>query len=672
MVLGEQSAHLLRGRYRLLELVGEGANARVYTADDLTLRRRVAVKVLRGDLAGDEAFKQRFEQEMRAASALSLPRVLPVYDWGLEPVPHLVTEHVTGGSLADMLAAGHRLSPSQALAVGLEVARALVRVHGAGIAYCGLTASSIMFDSQARVFVSDLGVVAALATAGPAESGSDDGDPLRTGVERSRGEGGLEGEAGPEDTSAVTLNEQGSRLEAAETRDADAAGASPVEPDPWGIETDTWDTEVWDLETWGLDDAGGREAASRSAEPTGAVTAPEPSHESSDERQDVYDLALILNEAVTGVRSAPREEHGQSVPASILLGPLQMPLERATTADPTVRLDSAGLVEELLRVARLLPRPDPLPIVSAEAAVARDTNLRPLDPVPVPSGGLEGRVYSAVSRLSAIPLDDVLRRRWPGLVLAVALVLGGGTAGVWAWIDSRPETAPMPELTGRSRVAAVRSVTELGWDVQEVLVREPGTRRGEVVRTEPAAGVELGDAATIDLFVSLGEPLVALDFDLYGHTALDATELLDGRGLVAEGERRVTDEAVPPGLVVGLDVADGVYELEVGSPVGLLVSDGPADRIVPEAPGERTPPAAADALLVARLEPREVTEFSEDVPAGEVIGFRPASGRAVEADAVVEIRVSLGPEPRAPEEPAEVEETEASDGAGEGGDASPS
>ena len=672
MVLGEQSAHLLRDRYRLLELVGEGANARVYAADDLTLRRRVAVKVLRGELAGDEAFKQRFEQEMRAASSLSLPRVLPVYDWGLEPVPHFVTEHVTGGSLADMLVAGHRLSPSQALAVGLEVARALVRVHGAGIAYCGLTASSIMFDSQARVFVSDLGVAAALATAGPAESGSDDGDPLRAGGEGTRGEAGLEGEAEPEETATVAVDQQGSRLEAAETQDADAAGASPVEPDPWGIETDTWDTEVWDLETWGLDDAGGREAASHSAEPTGAVTAPEPSHESSGDRQDVYDLALILNEAVTGVRSAPGEEHGQSVPASILLGPLQMPLERATTADPTVRLDSAGLVEELLRVARFLPRPDPLPIVSAEAAVARDTNLGPLDPVPAPSGGPEGRVYSAGSRLSAVPLDDVLRRRWPGLVLAVALVLGGGTAGVWTWIDSRPETAPVPELTGRSRVAAVRSVTELGWDVQEVLVREPGTRRGEVVRTEPAAGVELGDAATIDLFVSLGEPLVALDFDLYGHTVLDATELLDERGLVAEGERRVKDEAVPLGLVVDLDVADGVYELEVGSRVGLVVSDGPADRIVPEAPGERTPAAAADALWAARLEPREVTAFSEDVPEGEVIGFRPASGRAVEADAVVEIRVSLGPEPRAPEEPAEIEETEASDGAGEGGDASPS
>ena len=386
----------------------------------------------------------------------------------------------------------------------------------------------------------------------------------------------------------------------------------------------------------------------------------------------MYDLALILNQAVTGVRSAPGEEHGHSVPASILLGPLQMPLERATTVDPTVRLDSAGLVEELLRVARLLPRPDPLPIVSAEAAVARDTDLGPLDPVPVPSGGPEGRVYSAVARLSAIPLDDVLRRRWPGLVLAVALVLGGGTAGVWAWIDSRPETAPVPELTGRSRVAAVRSVTELGWDVQEVLVREPGTGRGEVVRTEPAAGVELGDAATIDLFVSLGEPLVALDFDLYGHTALDATELLDERGLVVEGERRVTDEAVPPGLVVGFDVADGVYELEVGSRVGLVVSDGPADRIVPQAPGERTPAAAADALWAARLEPREVTEFSDDVPAGEVIGFRPNSGRTVGADTVVEIRVSLGPEPQAPEKPAEVEGTEASDGAGEGGAAPPS
>ena len=186
-----------------------------------------------------------------------------------------------------------------------------------------------------------------------------------------------------------------------------------------------------------------------------------------------------------------------------------------------------------------------------------------------------------MSERSAVPLDDAPRRRWPGIVLAAVLVLGGAVAGTWALFVSGSDTVAVPDLEGQTRTAAAAAIAaaDLGWEVNEILVREPGTRRGQVVRTEPPAGAPLGEGASVDVFVSLGAPLIPvsdLGF-LYGMTVSDATDELEARGLAAGGETLVNDAVVPPGLVVGLDVGEGVYELKVGAEVDLLVSDGPSE-----------------------------------------------------------------------------------------------
>src|SRR5918994_1410347 len=117
---------VLGGRYRLLTPLGAGASAHVYLADDVRLRRRVAVKVLHAALADDASFLRRFRAEAQAAASLSHPHIVAVYDWsGDDDTPFLVTEYLSGGSLRSILDAGHRLTPAQALVVGLEAARAL-------------------------------------------------------------------------------------------------------------------------------------------------------------------------------------------------------------------------------------------------------------------------------------------------------------------------------------------------------------------------------------------------------------------------------------------------------------------------------------------------------------------------------------------------------------------
>ena len=519
------------GRYRLLELVGEGSDARVYVAEDLTLRRRVALKILWGEPVERPRFLARFAHEMRATSALHHPRVLPVYDWGLDPQPYTVTEYLTGGSLAEIMASGHRLTPSQALVVGLEAARALVNIHAGGRAHLGLSLSSILFDSGGRPYISDLGLAAALtATAAPASTGVVEVVPEAAPADVG-GSGSGEGDADSPDT---------------ESEDEDDAGTPETESED---ERDA--------------------VAGSGQEASGLADYPE-SYSGSEQKQDVRDLALVLCEAVTGDRGLS-DADGSTVMSASSLGPLATVLERATADDPAERLDAAGLAQELLRVAGMLPRPDPLPLATHEMPLA--------DPGTAPVNGLGSfeQVGPSVSERSDIPLDDAPKRRWPGMILAAVVVLGGAAGGVWAWVASGSGTDSVPPLPGQPRAAAVTAAADAGWEVNEILVREPGTRPGEIVRTEPAAGTGLAEGAALDVYVSLGEPLIRVSDlgGLYGLTVDDAADELAAVGLDVGGETLVSDEVVPAGNVVGLDLEEGVYELEVGTEVGLLVSDGP-------------------------------------------------------------------------------------------------
>ena len=91
---------VLAGRYRLLGSIGAGAGGRVYAADDVRLRRRVAVKVLHAGLSDDMGFLRRFRTEAQLAASLHHPNVMAVYDWGEDDgIPFMVLELLEGGSL---------------------------------------------------------------------------------------------------------------------------------------------------------------------------------------------------------------------------------------------------------------------------------------------------------------------------------------------------------------------------------------------------------------------------------------------------------------------------------------------------------------------------------------------------------------------------------------------
>src|SRR5512142_3139474 len=99
------------GRYRLTERAGAGGMSEVWKAEDETLHRTVAVKVIQGPIASDPTYRERFLREARLVAGLEHPYVLPVYDYGAETidgaeVPFLVMPLVTGGSLKERMRGG--------------------------------------------------------------------------------------------------------------------------------------------------------------------------------------------------------------------------------------------------------------------------------------------------------------------------------------------------------------------------------------------------------------------------------------------------------------------------------------------------------------------------------------------------------------------------------------
>jgi serine/threonine-protein kinase len=163
--VSDLAGRVLAGRYLLHGAIGTGASGRVYVAEDTRLRRRVAVKVLHAALAEDASFLRRFRAEAQLAASLQHPHIVTVHDWGEDDVPFMVLELLEGGSLRAMLDDGTRLTVSQAARIGRDVASALDYAHARGVLHRDIKPANLLFDEHGIVRVADFGLARALAEA---------------------------------------------------------------------------------------------------------------------------------------------------------------------------------------------------------------------------------------------------------------------------------------------------------------------------------------------------------------------------------------------------------------------------------------------------------------------------------------------------------------------------
>ena len=157
---------LLGGRYKIGEMIGSGGMADVYVAQDTRLARKVAVKILRSDLARDPSFVARFRKEAFAAAGLNHPGIVAVYDSGEEPAPYIVMELVSGHTLRELIHTGGRVPLNRALEIVAGILAALEYSHEQGIIHRDIKPANIMITDQGDVKVMDFGIARALADLG--------------------------------------------------------------------------------------------------------------------------------------------------------------------------------------------------------------------------------------------------------------------------------------------------------------------------------------------------------------------------------------------------------------------------------------------------------------------------------------------------------------------------
>jgi serine/threonine-protein kinase len=608
----------------LLAPIGTGASAHVFQADDVTLRRRVAVKILHAALADDEAFLRRFRAEAQSAAGLNHPNVMRVFDWGEDSDgPYLVLEYLGGGSLRDLLDAGHRLTPSQAAIVGLEAARALDYAHRRGLVHRDIKPANLLFDDEGRLCIADFGLARALAEAAWTEpTGAILGTARYASPEQAKGNS-VDGRADTyalgvvlieavtgqvpfaADTTVATLMARTEKplaapdalgplvpvvaaagaVDPADRADSAAmvgaleeavavlpapgplplAGAAPldasrvVDRDPTQLPRTK--PKLFDRETVADPDE-----SAPDVEPIVFT----PSKRARRRRWWVVPLAIVVALlAIAGgayaIYSAVLPEH--SVPS--LRG---MTIARATDeiADEDFRLEQRRIFSEDVEAGRIIRQTPAAGEQLRERSAITVTVSRGREPRDVPDlGGLmqdkaEGALRTVGFRSFKVVATPYSEQYPKGQILHwEPQGKVSPDTEIKLIVSNGPEPRTVPNLVNKTFEQAQAALTPLRLTAFRAEVFSDTVPVGQVVSTSPGADAKAARDSRVTINVSKGPELIAVP-DVRGKSVQQATATLEAAGFVVDGvqgnpNRPVTNTSPPPGTMVKRGSHVGLY-----------------------------------------------------------------------------------------------------------------
>ena len=150
---------IVKERYEILEILGEGGMAFVYKARDTQLERFVAIKTLKPNYVNQETFVDRFKREAKTAANLNHPNIVQIFDWGIGDEPFFVMEYIEGSTLTSIISKKKTLSINDILFIGAQVSSGLQAAHSQGLVHRDIKPGNIMITPEGKVKVTDFGIV---------------------------------------------------------------------------------------------------------------------------------------------------------------------------------------------------------------------------------------------------------------------------------------------------------------------------------------------------------------------------------------------------------------------------------------------------------------------------------------------------------------------------------
>ena len=150
---------IIKERYEITQLLGEGGMSFVYKAIDKQLQRAVAIKTLKPVYVEQEKFVERFKREAQTAANLNHPNIVQIFDWGIGDEPFFVMEYIEGSTLTSIISKKKTLSISDILFIGAQVSSGLQAAHSQGLVHRDIKPGNIMITPEGKVKVTDFGIV---------------------------------------------------------------------------------------------------------------------------------------------------------------------------------------------------------------------------------------------------------------------------------------------------------------------------------------------------------------------------------------------------------------------------------------------------------------------------------------------------------------------------------
>ncbi len=150
---------IIKERYEIVEILGEGGMAFVYKAKDKQLQRNVAIKTLKPNYVNQEKFVDRFRREAQTAANLNHPNIVQIFDWGIEDEPYFVMEYIEGNTLTSIISGNRTIGLNDILYIGSQVANGLKEAHKHGLVHRDIKPGNIMITPDGKVKVTDFGIV---------------------------------------------------------------------------------------------------------------------------------------------------------------------------------------------------------------------------------------------------------------------------------------------------------------------------------------------------------------------------------------------------------------------------------------------------------------------------------------------------------------------------------